>query len=82
MNEVEITWVMRELMRLLQNIHDSGFEEGEIEERLDEIKSELGTWFIDTLSFFFKERTCAKKEITMNGRMGGIGVNNDIQSIE
>ena len=47
MNEVEITWVMRELMRLLQNIPDSGFEEGEIEERFGEIKSELGSWFID-----------------------------------
>jgi len=38
---------MNDLMRLLQNM--SGFEEdeGEIEERLDEIKRELGTWFID-----------------------------------
>jgi len=47
MNEVEITRVMKELMRLLQNIHSSEFEGGEMEERLDAIKRELGSWFID-----------------------------------
>ncbi len=47
MNEVEITRLMKDLMRLFQNIPNSGFEEGEIEERHEEIKRELGSWFID-----------------------------------
>ena len=47
MDEVEIRRLTRELMRLFQNIPDSGFEEGEIEERHEEIKRELGSWFID-----------------------------------
>ncbi len=47
MDEVEITRLTKELRRLLQNIPDSEFEEGEMEERLGEIKSELGSWFID-----------------------------------
>ena len=47
MNEVEITRLRKEFLRLLQNM--SGFEEDEveIEEKLEEIKSELGSWFID-----------------------------------
>jgi hypothetical protein len=47
MNEVEITWMMKELMKLLQNIHNSGFKGEEMEERFGEIKRELGSWFID-----------------------------------
>ena len=49
MNEEEITRVIKELTRLLQDI--SGFEfeleEGETEKRLETIRSELGSWFID-----------------------------------
>ena len=47
MDEEEIRRLTKELRRLLQNIPDSGFEEGEIEERHEEIKRELGSWFID-----------------------------------
>jgi hypothetical protein len=66
MDEEETRRLTKELMRLLQNMSEFEEGKGEIEERLDEIKRELGSWFIDTLSFFFKERTCAKKEIKMN----------------
>jgi hypothetical protein len=49
MNEEEITRVIKELTRLLQDM--SGFEfeleAGETEERLETIRSELGSWFID-----------------------------------
>ncbi len=47
MDEEEITRLMKDLMRLFQNIPNSGFAEGEIRERLEEIKRELGSWFID-----------------------------------
>ncbi len=47
MDEVEIRRLTRELMRLLQNIPDSGFEEGEMERRFGDTKRELGSWFID-----------------------------------
>jgi len=47
MNEVEITRLMKDLMRLLQNMFESEEGKGEIEERFEEIKSELGSWFID-----------------------------------
>ena len=38
---------MKELMKLLQNMFESEEDEVEIEERLGEIKRELGSWFID-----------------------------------
>ncbi len=47
MNEMEITRLMKELARLLQNIHMTEGEEGEIGERVEAIKRELGSWFID-----------------------------------
>ena len=51
MNEEEIiTRVIKELTRLLRD-NISGFEfeleEGETEERLETIRCELGSWFID-----------------------------------
>lgn len=47
MTEMEIIRLMKDLMRLLQNLSElEGGEDG-IEERLEEIKSELGSWFID-----------------------------------
>jgi len=47
MNEMEITRLMNDLRRLLQNMSEFEGGKGEIEERLEEIKSELGSWFID-----------------------------------
>ncbi|MCW3133571.1 MAG: hypothetical protein N2V78_04500 [Methanophagales archaeon] len=47
MNEVEITRLMKDLMKLFQNISNAGFEEGEMRERFDAIKRELGSWFKD-----------------------------------
>jgi len=51
MNEEEITRLMKDLIRLLQNQDTSGFEleleEGEMEERLETIRSELGSWFLE-----------------------------------
>jgi len=49
MNEEEITRLMKDLRRLLQNMSEFELEERdeELEERLDEIKSEFGSWFID-----------------------------------
>ena len=47
MNEVEVTRVMKELVKLLHNMFESEEDEVEIEEKLEEIKSELGSWFID-----------------------------------
>ena len=47
MNEMEITRLMKDLMWLLQNMSEFEEGKGEIEERLEEIKSELGSWFID-----------------------------------
>jgi hypothetical protein len=45
MNEVEITRLMKDLMKLFQNISNGGFEEDELRERFDKIKHELGLWF-------------------------------------
>jgi len=52
MNEEEITRLMKELIRLLQDISGLEFElqlevGGGMEERLETIRSELGSWFID-----------------------------------
>ena len=49
MNEEEITKLMKDLLRLLQNMSEFELEERdeELEERLDEIKSEFGSWFMD-----------------------------------
>ncbi len=49
MNEEEITKLMKDLLRLLQNKSEFELEERdeELEERLDEIKSEFGSWFMD-----------------------------------
>ena len=49
MNEEEITRLMKDLLWLLQNMSECELEEQEekLEERLEAIKSELGSWFID-----------------------------------
>ncbi len=46
MNEMEITRLMKELTRLLQNI-PMPEEEGELGKRVEKIKRELGSWFIE-----------------------------------
>ncbi len=45
MDEMELTRLMKELIRLLQNT--PGFEEGDLGERVEGIKHELGSWFIE-----------------------------------
>ena len=49
MNEEEKTRLMKDLLRLLQNKSEFELEEWdeESEERLEEIKSEFGSWFMD-----------------------------------
>jgi len=48
MNEIEITKLVKELTRLLQNVPllEEG-DEGELEEKVEKIKRELGSWFIE-----------------------------------
>ncbi|MHC1599598.1 MAG: hypothetical protein ACXQS5_02085 [Candidatus Methanospirareceae archaeon] len=53
MDEIELTRLMKELMRILQNTSTPGEEEeGDIDERVEEIKRELGSWFIDGYSLY------------------------------
>jgi len=47
MNEMGMTKVMKELARLLQDISLTEAEEGGMDERIEAIKRELGSWFID-----------------------------------
>jgi len=47
MDEMGITKVMKELARLLQDISITEAEEGGMDERIEAIKRELGSWFID-----------------------------------
>jgi len=51
MDEIELTRLMKELMRLLQQMSLSE-EEAEIDERFEAIKRELGSWFIDGYSLY------------------------------
>nr|QNO52507.1 hypothetical protein CGEPLDJD_00028 [Methanosarcinales archaeon ANME-1 ERB6] len=47
MNEREMGRLIKEVMKLLQNMYEEEVEGGrEIEERIEEIKRELGSWFI------------------------------------
>jgi len=47
MDEIELTRLMKELMRLLQNTSMfEGEEESNLDERIAAIKRELGSWFI------------------------------------
>ena len=47
MNEIEMGRLIKEVMKLLQNMYEEEVEGGrEIEERIEEIKRELGSWFI------------------------------------
>jgi hypothetical protein len=46
MDEVELARLMKELTRLLQNISMPEEEEGNLDERVEGIKRELGSWFI------------------------------------
>lgn len=47
MGEMELTRLMKELTRLLQNISLPEEGEGNMDERVEEIKRELGSWFIE-----------------------------------
>jgi len=48
MDEIEVTKLIKEIMRLLQNVSEEEVnDKGEIEERIEEIKRELGSWFIE-----------------------------------
>jgi len=47
MDEIELTRLMKELLRLLQHMPSSEVEEGRIDERVEAIKRELGSWFMD-----------------------------------
>ncbi len=46
MNAMELTRLMKELIRLLQNTSKLEKEE-DLDERVDGIKRELGSWFIE-----------------------------------
>ncbi len=57
MDAIRITEVVKELMKLLQNISDSGEDyDGKIEERVESevnaMKEELGSWFIDDFEIY------------------------------
>ena len=57
MDAIIITEVVKELMKLLQNMSDSGEDyEGKIVERVEsevnEMKEELGSWFIDDFEIY------------------------------
>ena len=57
MDTIIITEVVKELMKLLQNMSDSGEDyEGKIVERVEsevnEMKEELGPWFIDDFEIY------------------------------
>jgi len=43
MDAMELTRLMKELIRLLQNT--PGGEKGDLDERVEKIKRELGSWF-------------------------------------
>ena len=47
MEDMKRTRVMEELTRLLQNNTEEVESEGELDERVEAIKRELGAWFID-----------------------------------
>lgn len=47
MDEMEITRLMKELARLLQDVAEEVESGAEIDERVEAIKRELGSWFID-----------------------------------
>lgn len=51
MDEIELTRLMKELMRLLQHMSLSEGE-AEIDERFEAIKRELGSWFLDGYSLY------------------------------
>ncbi len=54
MDEIELTRLTKELMRLLQNVSlsKSEMEEAGIDERFEAIKREFGSWFIDGYSLY------------------------------
>lgn len=52
MDEMGITRVMKELARLLQDISITEVEEGGRDERIEAIKRELGSWFIDGYTLY------------------------------
>jgi len=52
MDEMGITRVMQELARLLQDISITEAEEGGRDERIEAIKRELGSWFIDGYTLY------------------------------
>ena len=46
MEDIERTRVVKELTRLLQNSSEEVESEGDLDDRVEAIKRELGTWFI------------------------------------
>jgi len=57
MDAIRITEVIKGLMKLLQNMSDSGEDhDGKIEERVESevnaMKEELGSWFIDDFEIY------------------------------
>jgi len=57
MDAIRITEVVKELMKLLQNMSDSGEDyDGKIVERVESevnaMKEELGSWFIDDFEIY------------------------------
>ena len=46
MEDIERTRVVKELTRLLQNSTGEVESEGDLDDRVEAIKRELGTWFI------------------------------------
>jgi hypothetical protein len=55
MDEIELTRVVGEIMKLLQNLSEEEVEadgEEEIKERFEAIKRELGPWFVEGYPLF------------------------------
>jgi predicted translin family RNA/ssDNA-binding protein len=54
MDEIELTRLTKELMRLLQSVSlsESEMEEAGIDERFEAIKRELDSWFLDGYSLY------------------------------
>jgi hypothetical protein len=52
MDEIELTRLMKELMRFLQHMPSSEVDEGRIDDRVEAIKRELGAWFIEGYTLY------------------------------
>lgn len=54
MDAITITRVMKELMKLLRDMHESGedYDYEKVESNVEELKAELGAWFIEDYTLY------------------------------